>query len=138
MLTLQFIPRWSLVLGTLVCLTGLLACDGGLRSSPVGESGNENGLNCTCTVPSGNCENAFVDSGVGRDGIPALRNPDLTPADAAHLDQGGYLADSSRVIGLLVDGHPLAVPHNILRHHEIANLTINGKNLVLRQLSIFG
>lgn len=138
MLMLRFIPRLSLPLGSLVCLAGLLACDGGLRSSPVDEPGTENGLNCTCTVPSGNCENAFVDSGVSRDGIPALRNPDLAPADAARLDQGGYLADSSRVIGLLVDGHALAVPHNILRHHEIANLTINGKNLAVTYCPLTG
>jgi len=132
-----FTPRLSLPLGTLACLAVLLACDGGLRGTPVDEP-RDDGLDCVCTLPSGTCEDEFVDSGVDRDGIPALRDPNLTAAEPAHLDQGGYLADNSRVIGLLVAGRPLAVPHNILRHHEIANLTFKGKNLAITYCPLTG
>jgi len=65
-----------------------------------------------CIVPT----NLFADGGVGKDGIPALTNPPLI--DAARAT---YLADDSRVIGLLIDGIALAVPHNILWWHEIVN-----------------
>jgi len=33
-----------------------------------------------------------------------------------------YLTDADRVVGLVLDGEALAVPLNILRHHEIVNL----------------
>ena len=112
-----------------------------LRWRPAGtpvDEPRDDGLDCVCTLPSGTCEDEFVDSGVDRDGIPALRDPNLTTAEPAHLDQGGYLADNSRVIGLLVAGRPLAVPHNILWHHEIANLTFKGKNLAITYCPLTG
>ena len=66
----------------------------------------------TCIVPT----DLFADGGVGKDGIPALTNPTLVEADRA-----GYLTDDSRVIGLVIDGSAIAVPHNILWWHEIVN-----------------
>lgn len=59
------------------------------------------------------------DRGTGRDAIPALTNPPLVGATA---EEASYLSDDNRVIGLLVGETPLAVPHNILWHHEIVNL----------------
>jgi hypothetical protein len=69
-----------------------------------------------CTIPL----KRLVDGtgGRGRDAIPALTDPLLVgPGDEKAL----YLADDDRVIGLLIDGKPLAVPHNILWFHEIVN-----------------
>ena len=58
-------------------------------------------------------------SGVSRDGIPALTNPDfvLTPAPEAE-----YISDDDRVIGFRWHGAYYAIPHNILYYHEIVNL----------------
>lgn len=52
----------------------------------------------------------------GRDCIPALTNPSLVESD-----QISYLNDGDRVIGLILDGSPVAIPHNILWWHEIIN-----------------
>lgn len=59
----------------------------------------------------------LADGGVEKDGIPALTDPPFVgPSEATYLDP------ESRVIGLLVEGRPIAVPHNILWSHEIVNL----------------
>ena len=73
-----------------------------------GSSGTEE----TCTVSL----DQFADGGVGKDGIPALTDPPLVGPDEV-----AYLADTDRVIGFMVEGQPVAVPHNILWNHEIAN-----------------
>ncbi|MFB6271607.1 MAG: DUF3179 domain-containing protein [Salinibacter sp.] len=78
---------------------------------------NENNKtnNLDCQIPT----NKLIDSGVGRGGIPALTNPPLVHHRSENTD---YLADSSRVIGLLFGERALAIPHNILWHHEIVNI----------------
>lgn len=93
----------------------LSACDSGPPSVSSSASGGEAGFNLdNCTIPT----DRLVDGGVGKDGIPALTNPQLAnPGDGSV----SYLADRDRVIGLLFGDVPLAVPHNILWHHEIAN-----------------
>ena len=50
----------------------------------------------------------LADGGVGRDGIPALTNPDFVPIDDDELT--GYLSEESRVIGVEIDGGWLAIP----------------------------
>lgn len=90
---------------------GLAACDTGPSSPGSGTAGFD--LE-SCTIPT----DRLVDGGVGKDGIPALTNPDLAEPGS---QGGGYLADTDRVIGMLFGDTPLAVPHNILWHHEIAN-----------------
>lgn len=61
----------------------------------------------------------LVDRATGRDAIPALTNPPLVGAEA---EGASYLSGGDRVIGLLFGKTPLAVPHDILWHHEIVNL----------------
>ncbi len=61
----------------------------------------------------------LMSGGAPRDGIPALSNPPLV---AWNQPEAAYLDDADRVVGLLLDGEPVAVPHNILWHHEIVNL----------------
>jgi len=71
--------------------------------------------NLTCSV-----DISFVaDGGVGRDGIPALTDPPMVEPGSAALS---YLLPRDRVIGLVLDGQPIAIPHNILWWHEIVNL----------------
>ncbi len=89
--------------------------------------GSSNGTNDSvagneCIIPTGD----LADGGVGKDGIPALTDPTLVSASEAT-----YLVDSSRIIGLEVDGQAVAVPHNILWSHEITNFNFaSGKYAV--------
>lgn len=62
----------------------------------------------------------LADGGVGRDGIPALTNPDFVPIDDE--ERTGYLSAESRVIGVEINGEWLAIPHNVMYRHEIVNL----------------
>ena len=101
---LTFLPSYLL---TLLTLLGLAACD-----SAVG-GGDELPEVTECSVD----EDAFQQGCNGKDCIPSLTNPDVVAAS-----QISYLDDDSRVIGIVLDGQPLAVPHGILWWHEIANL----------------
>ncbi len=92
-------------------LIALPAC--GSKNNPVDATGVPT-FRSDCIVSTSD----FGDGGVGKDGIPALTNPELVdPAQAT------YLTPDSRVIGMMLDGSPLAIPHNILWWHEIVNLT---------------
>lgn len=56
------------------------------------------------------------DGGPGKDGIPALLNPDFVEPDEA-----GYLSDEELVIGFKWGNTVRAYPHDILDQHEIVN-----------------
>lgn len=59
-------------------------------------------------------------TGVARDGIPSLTDPPMvTVENPAAI---AYLEPDALVVGMLLDGVPIAIPHNILVHHEIVNL----------------
>ncbi len=104
---------------------GVAACDsGGAEQNP-----DAPGLDETCIVP----RDQFTDGGVGKDGIPALTDPPLVdPNEAA------YLADTDRVIGFIVEGQAVAVPHNILWNHEIANLNFETTRLAVTYCPLTG
>ena len=106
-------------------LLGLAACDSSGEIRDPDAAGSEN----TCVVP----RDQFVDGGVGKDGIPALTDlPFVTPDEAA------YLADTDRVIGFLIDGRALAVPHNVLWSHEIINLNFETIQLAVTYCPLTG
>jgi len=104
---------------------GLAACD---VTSGIDNS-NDDGFDVSCSLD----ESRLVDGGVGRDGIPALDNPALVAASEA-----SYLADTDRVIGVLVDGEPYAIPHNILWWHEIVNVDAQGTPLAITYCPLTG
>ena len=108
-------------------LLPLAACggDGPLSSGVVQDQGPR------CSVD----ESLFVSGGVAKDGIPALTDPVLVAADDA---EAGYLRPDDRVIGLRVDTLVLAVPHNILWWHEIVNLNLPGRRLVVTYCPLTG
>jgi hypothetical protein len=54
------------------------------------------------------------------DGIISLQDPPFVSTE--HPD-AAYVDDGERVIGFLVDGEPLAIPLNVMRFHEVVNLT---------------
>ena len=117
----RHLPLAALLLAALV----LAACDA--TSSTRAEVPNDD--DDGCVVPA----SRFADGGVGKDGIPALTDPALVgPADAT------YLAPGDRVIGLLVEGRAIAVPHNILWWHEIANFNFGTIQLAVTYCPLTG
>ena len=82
-----------------------------------------------CDLPS----DEIVDGGPGKDGIPALTNPPLVAAEEI-----SYLAESDRVIGLILDGNPVAIPHNILWWHEILNYDGATQNIAVTYCPLTG
>ncbi len=114
--------RWSAVLLGGVIMLSLAACD---SSSAVDIPGDET----ECTIDA----SLLADGGVGKDGIPALTDPDFVSASEVT-----FLNGSNRVIGLLIDGQPVAVPHNILWWHEIINFNFAGLGLAVTYCPLTG
>ena len=85
----------------------------------------------SCDIP---VEQIFF-GGVGRDGIPALSNPEFVEADAPEAD---YLLSTDRVIGLELDGQWLAIPHNVLWYHEVVNLDVGDTHVVVSYCPLTG
>lgn len=114
-------PRRAIFLST-AFLVALSACDDGAspRVGGGGEGAGELLNELQCSLP----EQEFFDGGVGVGGIPSLENPEFVSANdpaARYLDETQQF-DDPRVVGVLVDGEPYAIPHNILWWHEIVNL----------------
>ncbi len=84
-----------------------------------------------CNIPVGQ----VVDGGVGKDGIPSLQNPPLVSADSP---DAAYLQPDNRIIGLVLDGEAIAVPHNVLWSHEILNLDRNGSEIAVSYCPLTG
>lgn len=82
-------------------------------SDPGGGSGAGNG---EWLIP----RNRVVDGGPGKDGIPALVNPEFI-----NVSQATYLSDNDLVIGYKKGNDTRAYSHNILNWHEIVNDEVN-------------
>ena len=109
-----------------VLALAVAACDTG---SPEGQDSDQGFELSNCTIPT----DRIIDGGVGRDGIPSLQTPSMTSPD-----QANYLADSSRVIGLTLNGRTIAIPHNILWWHEVANLDVGGQKVAVTYCPLTG
>jgi len=59
--------------------------------------------------------------GPPKDGIPAISNPRIVPASRAT-----FLGDTSRVIGVTMNGESRAWPISVLNYHEIINDRLGG------------
>ncbi|TVR51450.1 MAG: DUF3179 domain-containing protein [Gemmatimonadales bacterium] len=122
-------PQQRLLLPALLLLFFLPACS---DSSTGSRSGERLFADLTCSIP----ENDILDGGVGIDGIPSVQNPPLVLANAPGA---AYLEPSDRIIGLVLDGQPVAIPHNILWWHEIANLDLDsGERLAVTYCPLTG
>lgn len=84
-----------------------------------------------CTIQS----SEIFSGGPGKDGIPALTNPDMVPPGASGTE---YLRDDDRVIGLVVGNEVLAVPLNIMWWHEIVNLDVAGRQMAVTHCPLTG
>ena len=85
----------------------------------------------SCSIPS----SELLNGGPGKDGIPALTNPEFVESNAAGTE---YLLDEDRVVGLVVDGAPLAIPLNIFWWHEIVNLNLGAIPLAITHCPLTG
>ena len=65
-----------------------------------------------CSIPS-----ALIVQVTAQDGIPSLDNPKWVNAQ-----QANYLSDDDLVVGLKYENQQYALPHLILRWHEVVNL----------------
>ena len=87
----------------------------------------------------------LADGGVGRDGIPALSDPEFVPVEPLVLENT-YLRPDDRIIALQEGGEWLAIPHNVMWRHEIVNLPevtvtycpLTGSALAFARLSVSG
>ncbi len=84
-----------------------------------------------CVIPV----EQVVRGGVVKDGIPSLHNPVLVEAGSGGA---AYLQPDNRVIGVVIDGEPVAIPHNILWFHEIVNLDLQNSQLAISYCPLTG
>lgn len=96
-------------LGVGLLAVALAACD----DTPAGLDGGDDGP-VQCSIP-----NSQIQTGARRDGIPALTNPETARSGEPGTE---YLLEDDRVIGIVLEGEPLAIPLNILWWHEVVNL----------------
>ena len=102
---------------------------------PRNSQGNGSGAN------SGNGSNTgwlvpvseVVDGGPGKDGIPALNNPNTIP-----VQEVNFLSDDDLVLGFTHGGEYRAYPHPILDWHEIINDELNGQKLAVTYCPLTG
>lgn len=103
----------SALASTAVALTSVVvlasACD---EAGIVGARDQSQDIDCSIPVSD-------VHRGAFRGAIPALTNPDLV-----HFGESGaqYFGSEDRVVGMMIDGQPIAIPLNIFWWHEIVNL----------------
>lgn len=102
-----------------------------VASCQTGSGVNTPNASLDCTIPT----SRIFDGGPGKDGIPALENPTMVgPNDPG----AGYLLSDDRVMGLVVDGQPIAVPLNIHWWHEIVNFDIGTHRLAVTHCPLTG
>lgn len=118
-------PGWRAWIGSAVAVAALGACSGDSDPIDVDDS--------AC----GDLDPAFLaDGGVGRDGIPAVTDPEFVSVDDDPQTQ--YIRSTARVIGVFFDGEWLAVPHNFMFRHEIVNLNRGGEQIAVTYCPITG
>lgn len=118
----------SMVFGALFFC--LFACNTS-QQNPAGNnnSGGSGGVSGTWLVP----QNEVFDGGPGKDGIPALENPAVSPATDI-----GFLTGSDLVIGFCENGVYRAYPHDILDWHEIINDELEGMPVAITYCPLTG
>jgi hypothetical protein len=84
-----------------------------------------------CSIP----QDQIVGGGPGKDGIPALTNPSFVHVGDPGLE---YLEDDDRVLGMLLEAGPIAIPLNILWWHEIVNIDAYGGEFAITHCPLTG
>ena len=109
----RFTPGIYIVLAAFL----FAACDSSSGSDLEGPTTTQCAVSETSTINACELPQDEIFFGCsGRDCIPSLTDPTLV-----ETTEISYLDDTDRVIGLMLDGKPTAIPHNILWWHEIIN-----------------
>src|SRR6056297_114842 len=120
----------------LLLASGLsLACSSSSDSTapPPDGSGQDNGGDSSTNVQWSIPRSEVLDGGPGKDGIPALINPELVAIDA--ID---FLSDDDLVIGFKNGDDVRAYPHAILDWHEIINDNIGEVSVAVTYCPLTG
>jgi len=103
--------KWKILIKSMAIFMVLWGCEentgGNGNGTPTGKNSEDDWL-----IP----KSEVFDGGPGKDGIPALIEPNFIPAMEA-----GYLDDDDLVLGFVVGAEARAYPHKILDWHEIIN-----------------
>jgi hypothetical protein len=120
--------RLSIVFGFLCSFMLLYGCEDGIdkngNSFPSGPGGTKD-----WSIPL----DEVFDGGPGKDGIPALTDPEFISAESAE-----YLDDEDLVIGFVVGNEARAYPHQILDWHEIVNDQLGDINIAVTYCPLTG
>ncbi len=81
------------------------------------------GAEAQCLIP----QNLIVSGGPGKDGIPALTNPEVVPAATGDT----FLFPDDLVLGVVVNGEARAYPHAVMWWHEIVNDVLGGRPILV-------
>lgn len=94
-----------------------------------GNGGSGSGPSSGWLIP----QDEVFDGGPGKDGIPALENP-----ESLLISNISYLSDDDLVIGFEHNNEYKAYPHAILDWHEIINDELNGKKVAITYCPLTG
>jgi hypothetical protein len=115
--------KWNALIGAAVIVLSLWGCE--KETDDNEPPGSNNGW----LIP----KTEVYDGGPGKDGIPALTEPDFIPAGDA-----GYLAEDDLVLGYAVGSEVRAYPHPILDWHEIINDRVGDVNISVTYCPLTG
>ena len=120
--------KQNLLVGVLCSTMLLQGCeDEPFSSGNSSSSGSKNQESWTIPLDE------VFDGGPGKDGIPALTEPESIPAGDAD-----YLSDEDLVLGFVVGNEARAYPHHILDWHEIINDHVTGANISVTYCPLTG
>lgn len=102
-------------------------------------SQNDNSDGSNSPIQSGDWSipvNEVFDGGPGKDGIPAINNPNFLEAN--HPNVSNYMQDDDLVVGIKIGNVIKAYPHRILDWHEIVNDVIEGQKISINYCPLTG
>jgi hypothetical protein len=122
--------KWNIIIKSMVIIMALWGCEEDTGGNGNG-NGNPSGKNNTddWLIP----KSEIFDGGPGKDGIPALLEPDFIAAmDADYLDEDDL------VLGYVAGNEARAYPHKILDWHEIINDKVGEVNISVTYCPLTG
>jgi len=121
--------KQKIFIGIAVLSMILWGCEEKLGGIGGGSSSKNNKDNNNWLIPISEVR----DGGPGKDGIPALSEPEFIPAVEAD-----YLDDDDLILGFVGTGVAKAYPHRILDWHEIVNDQVGGVSLAVTYCPLTG
>ena len=118
---------------TLVCAGLLISCSSSSTQESTPIEGQDSNSPPVTSVEWSIPISEVLDGGPGKDGIPALVNPDLS--DVQNIN---YLQDNDLVIGFKQGDDVRAYPHAILDWHEIINDNIGDVSVAITYCPLTG